>query len=615
MTALAASRPLSLDTDREPIFGFLSEPTGQSRTATCVVIVGPWGWDEVVTYRSRRDWAEDLARAGHPTLRIDLPGAGDSAGSDADDDRVDAWSGAIRAATTSLRELAGVRRVAVIGMGIGGLIAVRAIHEGAHVDDLILWAAPTTGRAWLREMRAFAGMQGARFSLGNEPEPRLLPDGWLEVGGFVLSAATMAALEALDVTAWSLARLERALLLDRDGMAVDKSLRAHLEATGAAVEVGSGAGWAAMCADIERHRPPLDVFATVAAFLANAKPDSERVTAPVPPPPAVADPGPIRLSREHVRETPITLHQASGQTFGVLAEPDAPTSSDLCAIFLNAGAVRRIGPNRMWVVASRRWAARGIPSLRLDIEAIGDADGDPTVFADVNAFYRAGLEAQITAAIDLLVERGIGRRFALVGLCSGAYWAFQVAVADDRVAAAVLLNPRALVWDPHIFTRLAARDARKVLQRASWGRFLRGQIGPRRIAGVMRTVAVRVGDGLRRQVAGRLPNSDRRRAETVEGLLAGLDRRGTRIVLAFSDEEPLRDHFEDEGLPARFPRWPNATFVRLPGRDHTVRPIVAQAAVQSLIDEALAGMIEAPALAETTEPDARPVAQPSSPAP
>ena len=617
MTVQAQTRPLYLDIDRKPIFGFLHEPIGERPSGTGVLLVGPWGWDEVVTYRSRRDWAEDLARAGHLTLRIDLPGAGDSAGSAADDDLVAAWSGAIRAAAAFLRERSGVHRVAVVGLGLGGLSAARAIHDGALVNDLVLWAAPTTGRSWLREMRAFAGMQGERFSLNGEPEPRLLSDGWLEVGGFVLSAATIAALETLDATTWSFAGLTRALLLDRDGMAVDKGLRTRLETSGVDVSVASGAGWAAMCADIERHRPPVDVFATVAAFLGAAV-EPEPVAAAALPRTTNDDAGhaPIRVGPDGVRETAITLERPAGRTFGVLAQPAAAIHPDLCAIFLNAGAVRRIGPNRMWVEAARRWAARGIPSLRLDIEAIGDADGDPAPFADVNAFYRAGLETQITAAMDLLVERGVGRRFVLVGLCSGAYWGFQVAVSDERVVGAVLLNPRALIWDPHIFTRLAARDARKVLQRDSWGRFLRGQIGPRRIAGVGRTVAIRIADGLRRRAARVLPGANGRRDESVEGLLAGLDRRGAQVALAFSGQEPLGDHFDDQQLPARFRRWPNAAYVRLPGRDHTVRPVVAQAAVQTLIDEVLGRVVHVRPVAEVgSEQDPRPVAQPSSPAP
>jgi hypothetical protein len=609
----ARARPVVLDTGREPVFGFLHEPVGRPRTGTAALIVGPWGWDEVVTYRSRRDWAERLARAGHLALRIDLPGAGDSAGSDTDPDRPAAWSDAVRAAVDWLGARADVTRVAVIGMGLGGISAARAVHEGAPVDDLVLWALPTTGRAWVREMRAFAGLQGTRFSLDGETEPQLLPDGWLEVGGFVLTADTIAELGRLDPREWSYPGLRRALLLDRDGLPIDEKLRAHLAGQGIDVTVQPGSGWSAMTYDIEKHRPPTDVFATVEGFLASAATAPTREPAAAPEP-TVAGPATLHVAGGGARETPITFNTAEAPRFGILVEPEGGARSDLCAVFLNAGAVRRIGPNRMWVTAARRWAARGVPSLRLDIEAIGDADGDPAPFADVNAFYRAGLERGIVDAIDRLERRGLGPRFVVIGLCSGAYWGFQVAAVDPRIVGAVLLNPRALVWDPHIFTRLAARDARKVLTRGSWGRLLRGRIGPRRLAQVAGAVGVRLLDGARRALVRRLPVGAGRTAETVESLYSRLDRRGTSVVLAFSDEEPLRGHFEDTGLPGRIERWPNASWVRLPGRDHTVRPIVAQTAAQDLVDRTIARLLErAPVPAAEPTASQRP-ARPPSPA-
>jgi len=480
-------------------------------------------------------------------------------------------------------------------MGLGGLSALVAIDAGAAVDDLVLWAAPRSGRAFLREMRAFSGLQAVRFSLSGEPEPDLLPSGWLEIGGFVLSATTMADLEALDVTRLSVRSPLRVLLLDRDGLPVDERVRRHLEESGAEVVLDSGAGWSAMCADIEQHQPPRTVFATVRRFLGVP---SGHAADPIPGGTfgTREENAPVSatlLAGGHaIRQTAVSIEAPEGRNFGILTEREDATRTDLCAVFLNAGAVRRIGPNRMWVEASRRWAARGVPSLRLDLEAIGDSDGDPTAFADVNAFYRPGLERQVTAALDLLQARGLGERFILVGLCSGAYWAFQIAVTDERVAAVALLNPRTLIWDPHVFVRLASRDARKVLARASWGRFLRGRIGPRRVASVARALAIRFGDGVRDGIH-RLRSRGAARPDTVESLLAGLDRQGTNVVLAFSDEEPLCGWLEDIGLPARFRRWPNAAFVRLPGRDHTVRPIVAQVAVQALLDRVLDRQLQA----------------------
>jgi len=119
MIGLPRTGPLTLETDAGPVFGLLALPAETAWSGTSVLIVGPWGWDDVVTYRSRRDWSDDLTAAGHAVLRLDLPGAGDSAGTAGDDGLVHAWSGAVGAATERLRRLPGCRRVAVTGVAAG----------------------------------------------------------------------------------------------------------------------------------------------------------------------------------------------------------------------------------------------------------------------------------------------------------------------------------------------------------------------------------------------------------------------------------------------------------------------------------------------------------------
>lgn len=57
-----------------PFFAVLHSaalPTKQ----TAVLLCPPFGWEDMCSYRSRREWAEHLALAGHMTLRIDFPGA------------------------------------------------------------------------------------------------------------------------------------------------------------------------------------------------------------------------------------------------------------------------------------------------------------------------------------------------------------------------------------------------------------------------------------------------------------------------------------------------------------------------------------------------------------
>ena len=76
--------------------------------------------------------------------------------------------------------------------------------------------------------------------------------------------------------------------------------------------------------------------------------------------------------------------------------------------------------------------------------------------------------------------------------------------------------------------------------------------------------------------------------DSAEAILDRLNAAGTTVVMAFSVDEPLYAELERDGFVARSGRWPTLHLDRLPGRDHTLRPIVAQRAAQALLDRELA---------------------------
>src|SRR6202034_233365 len=68
-------------------------------------------------------------------------------------------------------------------------------------------------------------------------------------------------------------------------------------------------------------------------------------------------------------------------------------------------------------------------------------------------------------------------RFVVGGLCAGAYWSLHAALDDARVTASLMINPRALVWDPGL---LPARDLRKLFStEASLSKIREQASGPR----------------------------------------------------------------------------------------------------------------------------------------
>ena len=611
MSPQSSRESLYLDVDGTPAFSVLHRPAattgyttihragaiGGDTTArhssatgsdTAVIFCPPFGWEEVCSYRVLREWATRLAEAGIPALRLTLPGCGDSGGGPRDPDRLAAWTSATTAAAHAVRAQTGASAVVAIGLGLGGVLACRAAAAGAPIDGLVLWATPA--RAWdlARQLKAFARLEASQVFEGM-PAPPPLPDGELEAGGFLLSAATQAELATVDLSAVEFpGGLPRgALLLERDGIAVDQLLRQGLEARGVTVSVGAGSGYGESTSHPQQAEVPEQVVADVMAWLQSGSSAAQagRAAAAGPASAAsavsvVSSTATLQCDGAEIVETPVQIPQTFGDLSGILTTPrDAGRS--ICLVMLNAGAIRRIGPNRMWVEAARRWAAQGVPSLRVDVEAIGEADGAVSPYADDSDLYGPKLIPQVMAAIEYLAQRGIAERFVVAGLCAGAYWSLYAGLDDARVSAALLLNSRALVWD----TGLApSRDLHRMFsQRLTWARLRHNVTGPR-VKAVVRWLAGMPGRWLRSRRGDAQGGS---LEDQVAALLHRLHDSPLRTLLLFSAAEPLEEELVRTAWLPKLEQWPNVTVTRIAVRDHTLRPLIAQQEAHAALDRAL----------------------------
>ncbi|MCA9678055.1 MAG: hypothetical protein KC464_23720, partial [Myxococcales bacterium] len=174
--------------------------------------------------------------------------------------------------------------------------------------------------------------------------------------------------------------------------------------------------------------------------------------------------------------------------FGVLSTPATRAPSGHGILLLNAGAIHRIGPNRLYTVMARRWAALGHTVLRLDITGIGDSPPRPGEPENVVYSPRA-LEDVAEALAFLQRQPGVGDCRA-VGLCSGAYHAFKAAVAGQPVAGVVVINPLTFFWKPgqsldypaHRVVGDAERYGKSAADLEKWKKLLRGQVDVRKVA-------------------------------------------------------------------------------------------------------------------------------------
>jgi hypothetical protein len=240
----------------------------------------------------------------------------------------------------------------------------------------------------------------------------------------------------------------------------------------------------------------------------------------------------------------------------------------------------------MWVEAARRWAALGVPSMRLDFERVGESDGNQP--ASIASLHGDDLVEQLDRVMDAMHAKFGCRNFIAVGLCSGAFAAFQSLIHDSAIRCAVLLNPRLFFWDAEIEPRrLAKRVGTGLGDTSYWGRLLRGEIQPERILEAAR--AALTGFFRNGPVLGRQPQIP---AEALTRAWRQVERFKTRVTLVFADGEPLFQEMIDERqLPPS--TNPFIHIVQVGKTGHTFRSLWAQQLVQDLIDREIRSTIQA----------------------
>jgi hypothetical protein len=270
----------------------------------------------------------------------------------------------------------------------------------------------------------------------------------------------------------------------------------------------------------------------------------------------------------------------------------------LTALLLNAGPQRRTGPNRMWVEIARRWAASGVSTLRLDLAGIGDSDGDAAALARITEFYKEGYVEQARAALESLAERRLPERFVVLGLCAGCYWAANAALADERVAAVIMLNPRTLVFDEWRHALRRTRHLReRMLRPSTWRKVLSGDIKLAKHLETGRTLIGRAASTPRRMRKPAAAGGDEQGATTsaqIEDLFDSLRDRDQRALLLFTGDEVLHQELTRDGVLDRLDRWPNMELARLgtSADTHTLTPLWLQRQVHALVDRVLKDELE-----------------------
>lgn len=117
-----------------------------------MLLCNPFGEEAARAHRIYRVLATQLERAGYAALRFDYSGTGDSLGH-SEDASVAQWLADIGTAAAWLLQASGATRVVLVGLRLGGSLALLAAERGTlRPRHVVLWDPVVDGRAYLHEL-------------------------------------------------------------------------------------------------------------------------------------------------------------------------------------------------------------------------------------------------------------------------------------------------------------------------------------------------------------------------------------------------------------------------------------------------------------------------------
>ena len=524
-----------------------------------VLLCPPLGREARWAHRSLRKLANRLAASGLSTLRFDYPNTGDSCDVPAGQGMVEAWRDSVHVAADWLRAQTGATELAMVGLRFGALLAADAAADRSDVAALALLAPVVSGRAYARELKTLA-----RLSQLNGAA-----DG-VEMDGLLLDAPMLQAISARTLP--GLAGPDSPVLLLEHGTAAG-GYAATLASLGTQVTTIPFAGYADMMRSAVVNTVPADDIENIARWfetvtLQGNRPEQE--TGTLQPLASMA------LRPEGCLEIPLSFG-GNNRLFGMLCRPEGDTIPETVVIIGNSGGDPHTGISRFGVTFARRLAAQGIASLRMDFAGLGDStlgqeDRESHLFA-------TDRRADFSAAVDMLAQFGFSR-FAVFGLCTGAYHALAAAVADRRIDALCMVNLPTFRWrtndpvDLSMGSQLRASASYRAGLRDwdNWARILRGDVAIGTILQVLSHRALRRAALHAVYAAERLGIAGKAAPHRPRAIMRALSDRQVDVLALLSGNDAAIDtleaHFGQRGH--RLVDLPGATVIIHDGFDHTL---------------------------------------------
>ena len=157
--------PFYFGTAERALFGVYHPPRVRGGSMEGAVLCYPWGVEYMRAHRAFRQMTTLLTRAGVHVLRFDYGGTGDSTGM-GEDQTLEQWREDVATAIEELKDTAGLDRVSLIGLRLGGTLAAQVVEGRTDISRLVLWDPVVSGEHYLSDLLALEGEEG--FGAGKD---------------------------------------------------------------------------------------------------------------------------------------------------------------------------------------------------------------------------------------------------------------------------------------------------------------------------------------------------------------------------------------------------------------------------------------------------------------
>jgi exosortase A-associated hydrolase 1 len=223
--------------------------------------------------------------------------------------------------------------------------------------------------------------------------------------------------------------------------------------------------------------------------------------------------------------------------YGVLNVPERCVSRGVLIVV--GGPQYRAGSHRQFVLLARHLAAHGLAVMRFDYRGMGDSEGAPRTFEEV--------DDDIRHAVDRFFSEVPAIREVIIwGLCDAASAAMFYAHQDPRVSGLVLLNPWVRTDGGMTKVYLKHYYLARLFDQEVWTKIFRGRLdyanAARSIWRLLGEAIPAMGRSASTASSAKCKQSDHP-APLPERMFNGLDRFGGKVLLIMSGNDLTAQEF------------------------------------------------------------------------